>query len=120
MKRKKKINLILVLVVVSCLMGVGSIGYAQPKSAPQKIVEKVPSYFVYEGSKVLVLYDPSGELIELIYKKGKWQIVKSEVGDKIKPGKIMIIGKAKAETEIRPGVKAAGEGFELTIKAEIE
>jgi hypothetical protein len=68
MKRLKKINLILVLVVVSSLMGIGSIGYAQPKLAPQKFVEKIPSYFVYEGSKVLILYDPSGELIELIYR----------------------------------------------------
>jgi len=82
------------------------------------IITKIPSFLVYEESEVLIMYDPSGELISLKYQNDKWEILRSEVRE-VKRGSVMIIGRAKAGTEVAPGAYAGEGGLELAIKKEL-
>lgn len=91
----------------------------QEKVVPQEIIGKIPSYFTYEGSEVLITYKPSGEQISLTYKNGKWIIVKSEVGDKFKHGKVMIMGKANAGAKLPGGARAGDGGIIVAIQTEL-
>lgn len=82
------------------------------------VVNKIDSFFIYEGSEVLIMYEPSGEVIQLKYINGKWQVLKSEVSE-VKRGRVMIIGKAQAGARIGAGATAGEGGVELAINKEL-
>jgi hypothetical protein len=67
---------------------------------PKEIIEKIPRILVYEGSDVFISYKLSSKIIEVVYKDDRWRFVKSDMGYKVQPGKITIIGKAKANTKL--------------------
>jgi len=75
---------------------------------PREITDKIPGVLVYEGSDVFICYQLSSEVIEVIFKSAEWRFVKSDVGYEIEPGKIKIIGKAKANSKLANSHKAAG------------
>jgi hypothetical protein len=67
---------------------------------PHEIIEKIPGILVYEGSDVFITYKISSKIIEVVYKDDRWRFVKSDVGYKVEPGKITIIGKARANAKL--------------------
>jgi outer membrane protein assembly factor BamD (BamD/ComL family) len=75
---------------------------------PQGIIEKIPRILDYEGSDVFISYKVSAKVIEVIYKNDKWRFVKSDIGYKIEPGAIIIVGKAKANTKLKDSHKGTG------------
>jgi hypothetical protein len=75
---------------------------------PQEIIAKIPGVLVYEGSDVFISYNPSSKIIEVVYKNGRWRFIKSDFGYEIEPGKITIIGKAKANSKLSNSRKTNG------------
>lgn len=72
----------------------------------EKLAMQIPSSLIYEGSEIIISPESSNKRIIMINRNSMWRVVED---DKIKFGKVNIIGKAKSGAKLPAGARV-GKG----------